>query len=121
MVTDFVRGVYQSGQTQYCQTRWQREKKHYYQLKNIQRMTEESDTKDQLSLGRRPVRAAEGREGKMSGRKAEAVVEEVVVAGRRGAQEDFGGESATQPKQHGVSDSRMPFVSALNSPWVGST
>lgn len=50
MITDFVRGVYQSDQTQYCQTGWQVGKEHYYQLKNIKRMKEESDMKDQLSL-----------------------------------------------------------------------
>lgn len=75
-------------------------------------MKEESDMKDQLSLGRRPVRAAEGRKWKVSGRTADAVVEKVAVVGRRSVQEDFGGESATKPKRHGVSRSRRPFVLA---------
>lgn len=68
MVTDIFRSVYQSGQTQYCQTGWQGKKKHYYELKNVRRMGEESDTKDQLSLGRRPVRATKGRKEEKSGR-----------------------------------------------------
>lgn len=75
-------------------------------------MKEESDMKDQLSLGRRPVRAAEGRSWKVSGRTADAVVEEAAVVGRGRVQEDFGGESATKPKRHGVSGSGKPFVFA---------
>lgn len=58
----------------------------------------------------------EGREGRRSGPRAEAVVEKVVVVSRGGAQEDFGGESATQPKRHGVSDSGTPCVVALAAP-----
>lgn len=60
MVADIGCGVHQSGQTQCCQTGWQGEKKHYYELKEY--IGGESDMKDQLSLGRRPVRAARGKE-----------------------------------------------------------
>lgn len=74
-------------------------------------MKEESDMKDQLSLGRRPVRAAEGGNGKYLGG-ADAVVEKAAVVGRGSVQEDFGGESATKPKRHGVSGSGKPFVFA---------